>query len=147
MRQALGLQTGRALEHQFNALGLPVSMLASMQIGMDSRFSSVYDMKMGIRRGISESLARIAFVGLLVAGGWLLLQFYTEQEIVAAAEQFWGWWSTLFTGELARYWNPYGAGAVLFLAVSFVLKPITRLFRRRHGGSYDSNYSDSVDLD
>lgn len=99
---------------------------------------------MRLTRGIAESLARAAFVLLLAGGGWLLLQFFTEEEIASTAKHFWWWWSTIFTGELASYWNPVGAAVVLAVIVMFVLNPVMRLFRtRRYGGRYnDSDYQD-----
>jgi hypothetical protein len=99
---------------------------------------------MRLTRGIKESLARAAFLLCLAGGAWLLLQFYSEEEIVSAGKRFWAWWSTIFTGELAPYWNPVGAGIVLAIALMFVLNPVTRLFRsRRHGGSYhDDGFHD-----
>jgi hypothetical protein len=99
---------------------------------------------MRFTRGIAESLARAAFITLLAGGVWLLLQFYTEEEIVAAAKRFWVWWSSIFTGDLAPYWNPVGAGVVLAIIMMFVLNPVLRLFRtRRYGGRYsDSDHHD-----
>ena len=99
---------------------------------------------MRLFRSVRETLIRTAFIALLAGGAWLLMQFYTEQEIVAAAYRFWAWWSTLFTGELAQYWNPIGAAVVLVAAILFVFKPIMRLFRSRRSGS-GSYYSDHED--
>ena len=99
---------------------------------------------MRLTRSIKESLARAAFILLLAGGAWLLLQFYSEEEIVSAVKRFWAWLSTIFTGELAPYWNPVGAGIVLVITLLFVLNPVARLFRtRRHGGGYhDDGYHD-----
>jgi hypothetical protein len=99
---------------------------------------------MRFTRGIAESLARAGFVALVVGGVWLLLQFYTEQEIVSAAKHFWVRWCSVFSGDLAPYWNPVGAAVVLAIIIMFVLSPVLRLFRtRRHGGRYsDSDYHD-----
>lgn len=74
----------------------------------------------------------------------MLLQFYPQEEIVSAGKRFCDCWSTIFTGELAPYWNPVGAGIVLAITLMFVLNPVSRLFRaRRHGGSYhDDGYHD-----
>jgi hypothetical protein len=99
---------------------------------------------MRFTRGIAESLIRAGFIALLGGGVFLLLQFYTEAEIIAAARRFWVWWSSIFTGDLAPYWNPVGAGVVLTIIVIFVLNPVLRLFRtRRSGGRYsDSDHHD-----
>lgn len=94
---------------------------------------------MRLSHSLLEALYRALFLAAVAGGVWLLLQYYTEDEIVDAANRFWAWWSTLFTGQLATYWNPIGAAAVLGIAVLFVLTPITRLFRSRRGyNSYDS---------
>ena len=98
---------------------------------------------------LKETLLRIIILAVLVGGGWLLLQFYTEDEIILGAGKFWEWWSTRFTGELAEYWNPAGAAISLGIAALFVLSPISRLLggRRRHGAHhhYGSDYADSGD--
>ena len=92
-------------------------------------------------RGMRATVARIALVGLFAGGIWLLLQYYTEQELVEAAEGFWLWWSMLMTGELAQYWNPIGAAVALGAILLFVSEPIRRLFRaRRRGGQYDDHH-------
>jgi hypothetical protein len=85
---------------------------------------------------LKETLLRLFLLGLVVGGGWLLLQFYSEEEIAAGGQRFWAWWSTRFTGELARYWNPAGAAITLGIAALFVLNPLARLLglRRRRGG-------------
>lgn len=99
---------------------------------------------MRLFRSVRETVIRTAFIAILAGGAWLLMQFYTEQEVVVAANRFWAWWSTLFTGDLAQYWNPIGAAVVLGAAVLFVLNPIMRLFRsRRYGGG--SHYDNSND--
>jgi len=94
-----------------------------------------------------EFLARLVILGLLVGIAWLVLQYYTEQEIVAGASRFWVWWSHLLTGELAQYWNPAGAALSLGIALLFVLNPLARLLgvsRRRHGhGGYSNDDSDA----
>jgi hypothetical protein len=99
---------------------------------------------MRFTRGIAESLARAVFIILLAGAVWLLLQFYSEEEIVAAATRFWAWWSSIFTGDLAPYWNPVGAGIVLAIVIMFVLNPVLRLFRTRRNGyrNYDSDHHD-----
>ncbi len=96
---------------------------------------------MRLFRSVREAIIRTTFIALLAGGVWLIMQYYTEEEIVSATHRFWAWWSTLFTGELGQYWNPIGAAVVLGAAVLFVLNPIMRLFRsRRHGsGSYYDN--------
>lgn len=100
-------------------------------------------------KSLKESLLRVAFVALLVGGAWLALQFYSEQEILDGARTLWAWWSTLFTGELAQYWNPAGAAIVLGVVLIFVLSPITRLMgtRRGHGHGYAGNDDFSDDCD
>ena len=96
---------------------------------------------------IKETLLRFAIVAALVAGAWGILQFYSEDEIVQLAQDFWGWWSSRIGGDLAQYWNPGGAALTLGIAVLFVLSPLQRLLgRRRHGGSHfasnDHDYDD-----
>ena len=92
-----------------------------------------------------EFLVRLVIMGVLVAGAWLVLQTYTEQEIVATANRFWLWWSTLLSGELAKHWNPAGAAISLGIAVVFVLSPLARLLglsrgrRAGHGGYSDND--------
>jgi hypothetical protein len=94
-------------------------------------------------RSFGELLARVVVIALLLGGVWLVLQFYTEEELIGAAEDFWAWWSTLLSGELATYWNPIGAGIALGAAVLFVVQPIRRLFRTRGRGShYDDHHHD-----
>jgi hypothetical protein len=99
-------------------------------------------------KSLKEFLARLVIMGLLVGGTWLVLQYYTEQEIVAGANRFWVWWSHLLTGELAQYWNPAGAALSLGIAVLFVLNPLTRLLglsrgRRGHGGGHSNDDFDT----
>ena len=55
-----------------------------------------------LKNTLLTTLARMAIVGLIVAGAWLALQFYTEDEIVAEAHRFWRWWSGLLQGDLRR---------------------------------------------
>lgn len=102
---------------------------------------------MRLSHSLLETLCRTLFLAIVAGGVWLLLQFYTEEEIVDAATRFWVWWSTLFTGQLAVYWNPLGAAAVLVIAVMFVLTPIRRLFRSRYGRGYNSYDSGDGDGD
>lgn len=95
-------------------------------------------------RSLKAMVVRVAVVAVLIGAGWLLLQVYTEEEIATAGAEFWQWWSTRLTGDLAQYWNPFGAVATLIVIALFVLQPITRLFRSRggHSSHSDSHYDD-----
>ena len=98
---------------------------------------------------LKETMLRIVVLAFLVGGAWLLLQFYTEDEIILGTTRFWEWWSTRLTGDLAQYWNPAGAAITLGIAALFVLSPLSRLLggRRRHGSHYshDSDYGGGGD--
>lgn len=90
-------------------------------------------------RGLRRILLQLIVMAGIVGVAWIVLQFYSEEEIAAIARSFWSWWSTLITGELAVYWNPVGAGVVLGIILLAVLAPLARLFRSRdyHAGASD----------
>ena len=90
-------------------------------------------------RGLRRVLLQAIVLAIIVGVAWVILQLYTEEEIAEIARSFWGWWSTLITGDLAIYWNPVGAGVVLGIVLLVVLAPLATLFRTRdyHSGSND----------
>ena len=76
-------------------------------------------------------IVRVVVMAIIVGIAWVVLQFYTEEEIAELARNFWSWWSTLITGDYAIYWNPLGAGVVLGIILLIVLAPLAILFHNR----------------
>lgn len=100
-----------------------------------------------MKRELSGLLFRVMVLGLIVGAGWLLLQFYSREEISAVALEFWQWWSMLLPGELGRYWNPAGAGITLAVVLWLLLNPILRLIGGKHslGNGQHDGYTDYGD--
>lgn len=80
--------------------------------------------------------ARLILLAILVGIGWVVLQFYSVEALEAHARRFWTWWSGLVHGRYVQYWDPVGAAAALFFAVSFLLKPF---MPRQRGYSSSGN--------
>lgn len=93
------------------------------------------------RRFVND-LARVLYLAVLVGIGWLVLQFYTVDELKAQALNFWSWWAGLIDGKYARYWNPVGAALVLILIGSALLR---FLLPPRRGGRQGHDYDDHDD--
>jgi hypothetical protein len=94
-------------------------------------------------RRLVNDLARLLYLAILVGIGWLVLQFYSVEELKTHALNFWSWWVGLINGEYERYWNPVGAALVLTVIGSAILRfllPPRRGGRHGYsGGDYDGD--------